>query len=74
MEIKKLLEKGVIVPTVHEPGEYISPIFSRAKRDGSSRLILNLKSLNKYVEYHHFKMDSCYGSTHGKTKLFYGLS
>lgn len=57
-EIKKLLDKGVIVPTQHESGEYISPIFVTNKKDGSSRMILNLKSFNQHVEYQHFKMDS----------------
>ena len=59
-EIDKLLAKGVITPSCHEEGEYISPIFTRAKKDGSFRLILNLKCLNTHVQYHHFKMDSLY--------------
>ena len=57
-EIDKLLAKGVITPSSHEEGEYISPIFTRAKKDGSFRVILNLKCLNTHVQYHHFKMDS----------------
>ena len=57
-EIQKLLDKGVIVPTQHESGEYISPIFVANKKDGSYRMILNLKRLNQHVEYQHFKMDS----------------
>ena len=50
-EIKKLLDKGVIVPTQHESGEYISPTFVTNKKDGSSRMILNFKSFNQHVEY-----------------------
>lgn len=57
-EIQKLLDKGVIVPTQHEGGEYISPICVANKKDGSYRMILNLKSFNQHVEYQHFKMDS----------------
>ena len=57
-ENQKLLDKGVIVPTQHESGEYISPIFVVNKQDGSYRMILNLKSFNQYVEYQHFKMGS----------------
>ena len=57
-EIQKLLHKGVIKPSIHEEGETISPIFVRPKKDGTYRLILNLKQLNEYVEYHHFKMDT----------------
>ena len=57
-EIVKLLHKAVIVRAQHEPGEFISPIFVRPKKDGTSRIILNLKDLNQHVEYHHFKMET----------------
>ena len=50
--------KGVISETTHCPGEYISTIFIRPKKDGGFRLILNLKNLNEHVEYQHFKMDT----------------
>ena len=36
----------------------ISPIFVRPKKDGSHRVIFNLKKLNEAVSYHHFKMDT----------------
>ena len=57
-EINKLLQKGVIKESHNEHGEFISPIFLRAKPDGSYRTILNLKTFNEFVEYHHFKMDT----------------
>ena len=57
-EILSLLNKGVITQSTHEPGEFISPIFLREKCDGSFRMILNLKTLNQYVEYNHFKMET----------------
>ena len=57
-EIEKCLQKGVIVATMHEKGEFISPIFIRPKNDGFFQLILNLKRLNIHVEYQHFKMDT----------------
>ena len=57
-ELHKLLDKGVIKASCHEPGEYISTIFLRPKNDGSYRVILNLKQFNTFVEYHHFKMDT----------------
>ena len=57
-EILKLLHAGVVEPCSHTDGEYISPIFSRPKKNGSVRIILNLKDLNDNVEYHHFKMDN----------------
>ena len=57
-EISNLLEKAVIVETIHEPGEFISSVFVRRKKDGSHRMILNLKNLNKHVQYNHFKVDT----------------
>ena len=57
-EITKLLAKEVIINSHHEDGEFISNIFLRLKPNGTYRLILNLKHLNEFVEYHHFKMDS----------------
>ena len=36
----------------------VSPIFTCPKKDGSHRLILNLKKLNVDIPYKHFKMDS----------------
>lgn len=41
-----------------EVGDCISPIciFTRPKKDGSHSLILNLKDLNVFIQYHHFKM------------------
>ena len=57
-EISKLLAKHVIVKTSHEPGEFISPIFSVPKKDDNVRLILNLKKFNEHVKSHHFKMDA----------------
>lgn len=50
-EIKKLLTKGIIAESAHEPNGFISPIFRKPKPDGSYKLILNLKGLNKYVVY-----------------------
>ena len=57
-EVQKLLDKEVITKTTHDVDEFISTTFTRPKRDGSHRLILNLKKLNEHIAYHHFKMDS----------------
>ena len=65
MEIQRLLLKGVMAHTsVHEEGEFISSIFVRPKKDGSYRMILNLKSLNQYAEYHHFKLGTIWTAVH----------
>ena len=50
-EISILIGKGVI-------GEFISPIFFHSKSDGTSRLIMYLKTLNEFLEYNHFKIET----------------
>ena len=57
-EIQKLLKKEVIAESAFEPGQVISPIFVRPKKDGSYRMILNLKALNERVEYKQFQMET----------------
>ena len=41
-----------------EPGQVVSNIFLRPKKDGTFRMILDLTWLNLHVEYEHFKMHS----------------
>jgi hypothetical protein len=58
-EIVQLLQKGVLCEAQHEPDEFISNVFLRPKKEkGRYRMILNLKKLNEFVTYHHFKMDT----------------
>ena len=57
-EVDKLLTKGVTARCDHEAGEFISPIFLREKKDGSQRVILNLKKLNNFVVSRHLKMET----------------
>ena len=61
-EINKLLSKGVLEVTKHSDNEIISDIFLRDK-DGSHRIILNLKKLNLYAAKAHFKMDTLHTIT-----------
>ena len=42
-EISKLLSKGVIINTTRETNVYVTRVFRRNKKDGSYRMILNLK-------------------------------
>ena len=37
---------------------FISTVFTRKKKSGTLRFILNLKHLNSLVAYKHFKMES----------------
>jgi len=57
-ELQKLLKKCVIEECDREEGDYVSSIFTRPKKDGSLRTILNLKKFNEFIEYKHFKMES----------------
>ncbi|KAK3106325.1 hypothetical protein FSP39_017740 [Pinctada imbricata] len=57
-EVIKLINKKVIQLVDRCENEYISNIFIRPKKDGSHRIIFNVKDLNETIEYHHFKMDT----------------
>jgi hypothetical protein len=57
-EIDSMLSKGVISKTSHSEDQFLSNVFVRPKPDGNYRFILNLKQLNKIVQYRHFKMES----------------
>ena len=58
-EINSFLSQSIIEPvTQKDPDEYYSKIFCVPKKDGGSRVILNLKHLNNFVEKSHFKMNS----------------
>ena len=54
LEINKILKKGVITKYQKEQDDFTS-IFTREKKDGTFRIILNLKYLNEFVEHKHFK-------------------
>ena len=56
--IEKLLQRNLTTRCDHEEREIISPIFLKKKFDGSFRLILNLKSLNKNIEKQYFRMET----------------
>ena len=57
-ELTILLQKNVICPATLSPTSYVSPIFTTEKKDGSNRLILNLKHFNDCIRYVHFKMEN----------------
>ena len=58
-EVALLKGKNIIAKAnVTENNTFVSAVFSRSKKDGSKRMILNLKGLNKIVNYKHFKMES----------------
>lgn len=60
-ELSKLLlelqDKKVIKPCKPTKNQFISNIFLVPKPNGSKRLILNLKNLNKFIDAPHFKLE-----------------
>ena len=56
--ISKLLKMGVIKAVDPCNGQILSPIFLRPKKNGECRMVLNLKSVNNYAPYKHFKMET----------------
>ncbi|VDI81906.1 Hypothetical predicted protein [Mytilus galloprovincialis] len=54
LEIDKFLQKQIIKPVTYIKNQYVSNIFTRPKKDGTCRVILNLKVLNNDIEKHHF--------------------
>ena len=50
-------KKGAIQCTSPQKGKFISNLFLVSKKDGDHRPIINLKSLNNLLSYHHFKME-----------------
>lgn len=57
-ELDKLLHMGVIEKADEDETQFISNIFIRKKKNDTYRVILNLKNLNKFIQYHHFKMEN----------------
>ena len=58
--VNDYLKRGIIIPCCQEEGEFVSTVFLREKKNNTFRMILNLKELNQFIPYHHFKMDSIY--------------
>ena len=58
-QVDDYLKRGII-PCCHEEGESVSTVFLSEKKNNTFRMIVNLKELNQFIPYHHFKMDSIY--------------
>ena len=57
-EAALLKEKNIVAKAnVTENNTFASGVFTRSKKDGSKRMILNFKRLNEFVDYKHFKME-----------------
>ena len=53
-----IFKKGVIEESTRCTWDFLSRVFTRPKKDGTRRMILNLSELTEYVVYQHVKMES----------------
>ena len=57
VEVAEMLRKGAITLCTHQTGEFISNLFLVDKKHGGHRPVINLKHLNQFVPYQHFKIE-----------------
>jgi hypothetical protein len=57
-QVQELLQKGAIVKTEFSSDKFIFNIFLEQKKNGKLLPVINLRKLNQYVEYHHFKQEN----------------
>jgi hypothetical protein len=56
--VSDLLAKAAIARCSHEADEFISRVFLVPKKSGDLRPVINLRGLNKFVRYEHFKLET----------------
>ena len=66
-ELFKLLSNGVIVNTP----DHVSGTFSKTKKNGDYRMILNLKTFNGFLKFKHCKLESVDDALNLITEGFY---
>ena len=58
-KISQFIDLGIVEECIpNQPDSFYSNLFTRDKRDGSKRVIINLKNLTPHIEKHHFKMEA----------------
>ena len=56
-DVGSMLRKGVIQKASVKKGQLLSNLFLVGKKDGGNRPVINLKNLNAFILYLHFKME-----------------
>jgi ribonuclease HI len=56
-KLQEYLNKEIIQKVYPEKGHFISNIFTKQKKDGDIRIVLDVSNLNDYIEDEHFKME-----------------
>ena len=59
-EILNMLEKGAIKSVFPVKNQFLSSLFLVGKKDGGHRPVINLKHLNSFIPYEHFKMEGLF--------------
>lgn len=59
-EITSLVQKEAVVRVAPNQNQFISNMFTVPKKDGGYRPIINLKPLNRFLLYQHFKMEGLF--------------
>ena len=57
VKVEKFLVKGAIRRASFDPNQFLLNLFTIPKKGGELRPVINLKPLNHFLEYHHFKME-----------------
>ena len=57
LELKEMLKKGAIMRTQLAQGEFLSSLFLVGKKDGGYCPVINLKMLNQFIPFLHFKLE-----------------
>ena len=57
-EIQEMILKGAVELVPSRPDQFLSNLFIVPKKNGSFRPVINLKGLNKFVRYEHFKQET----------------
>jgi hypothetical protein len=62
LEVQALYQKNAISRVSNQnscrTNQFVSPVFTVPKKGGGHRPVINLKMLNQFIEYQHFKMDN----------------
>ena len=56
-EVKAMLEKGSISKVCYSKGKFFSSLFLISKKCGGNQPVINLKDLNRFIPYKHFRME-----------------
>lgn len=56
-ECQVMQEKGAIQPVHEREDQFVSSVFVIPKKDGRQRPVIDLRQLNDYLTYRHFKME-----------------